>query len=305
MTTDRRFATRTLTALIGPAFAVAALALLSMPAAASAQAGRGAVDEGNRLYEEGRYQEALERYLDALRENPESPLIRFNAGNALYQSQDFQRALEAYREAIESGDPALASTAWYNLGDALYQSGDLQGSAEAFKQALRLDPRDVDAKHNLERVLQQMQQQEQQQNPDGDSGENDEQENESDPNEQEQNDDPEAGEGEPGEESEGDEGENEDENEDENEGENDPDEQDPEEQDPDEQDPEEEESDADSDRAPGEGEPEGERGGRPMPQEGAMSREEAERLLAALDEDPGDVNRRSAAARGRIPRKKW
>ena len=134
--------------------------------AAWAQAGRGKVNDGNQLYEQGRFEEAHQKYMEALGQNPESPLIRFNAGNALYQSQDFQRALEAYQEAIESGDPGLMGSAWYNLGNTLFRGQQLEPSLEAYKQALRLNSSDVDAKHNLERVLEQMEQQEQEDNQD-------------------------------------------------------------------------------------------------------------------------------------------
>ena len=134
---------------------------LLVPGAASAQ--RGLVEEANRLYAEGRFAEAHEMYLEALRENPGSPLIRFNEGNALYRNQEFERALEAYRDAIESGDTALAEGAWYNLGNSLFRQQQLDGSLEAYKQALRINPGDLDAKHNLERVLEQIEEQENQQ----------------------------------------------------------------------------------------------------------------------------------------------
>jgi Ca-activated chloride channel family protein len=131
-----------------------------------AQEGRAAVREGNRLYEEGRFQEAHERYLQGLAEAPESGVLRFNDGNALYRSDEHAQAMEAYERAIETGDPELARAAWYNLGNALYRQQQLEQSLEAYKQALRLNPGDVDAKHNLERVLEQMQQQQQQQQDD-------------------------------------------------------------------------------------------------------------------------------------------
>ena len=135
---------------------------LLVPGALSAQ--RSLVEEANRLYAEGRFAEAHEMYLEALRENPGSPLIRFNEGNALYQNQEFERALEAYRDAIESGDTALAEGAWYNLGNSLFRQQQLDASLEAYKQALRMNPGDLDAKHNLERVLEQIEEQEDQQN---------------------------------------------------------------------------------------------------------------------------------------------
>ena len=142
------------------AFLLMAGALLA-PGALSAQ--RSLVEEANRLYAEGRYAEAHEMYLEALRENPGSPLIRFNEGNALYRNQEFERAFEAYRDALEARDTALAQGAWYNLGNSLFRQQQLDASLEAYKQALRIDPGDTDAKHNLERVLEQVEEQENQQ----------------------------------------------------------------------------------------------------------------------------------------------
>jgi len=155
-------------------------AVLAAPGTVAAQAGRAQVQEGNRLYGEGLYNEAHEQYLEALREAPGSPLIRFNEGNALYQGGEVERALEAYRAAIESGNPELQSAAWYNLGNALYQAQQLEESLEAYKESLRADPRDVDAKHNLERVLEQMQEQEDQDQQDGENEDQDQEQDQQD-----------------------------------------------------------------------------------------------------------------------------
>jgi len=203
-------------------------------------------------------------YLEALRENPESSLIRFNSGNALYQSQDFQRAMEAYQQAIESGDPELASAAWYNLGNSLYRGQQLEPSLEAYKQALRLDPDDVDAKHNLERVLEQMQDEEQE----GGQPQDQDQQDDTDPQQDQQEQD--------------------------QQGEEDEQQQDQPDGEQDQQPPPE-----GTDEPPSEGEQQ------PQPQPGEMTPEEAERLLDSIREDPGDVNRKPAAARGRKPTKIW
>jgi len=149
------------------------------------------VQEGNRLYEEGRFEEAHQKYLEALAAAPESGVIRFNDGNALYQSEDHRRAMEAYQQAIETGDPALASSAWYNLGNALFRQQQFPESLEAYKQALRLSSTDRDAKHNLERVLELMQEQEQQeQDPQDEQEEPQEDEQQQQQDEQQPEDDP-------------------------------------------------------------------------------------------------------------------
>lgn len=248
--------------LVGVLFA---LGLVAAPV--EGQAGRERVREGNRLYDEGRFAEAHQKYLEAMAEAPESPIIPFNDGNALYQDADYQRAMEAYQRAIETGDPRLASSAWYNLGNALYRQQQLEESLEAFKQALRLNPQDGDAKHNLERVLEQMQEQEQQQQQQGDDQEDEEEEqddrdqqnqqNPQDQDQDQQNQDPSGG----------------------------------------------EESEDEQSESPPQGQepPEGEQ----SPRQGDMTPEEAERLLDAIEEDPEDVNRKRISARGRRPRKPW
>ena len=244
--------------------AFAAFVTLGVAGAAElrGQAGRGETREGNRLYEEGRFAEAHEKYLEALLEAPDSPIIRFNDGNALYQGENYESALESFRTAVESGDPQLAAAAWYNLGNTLYRQGALPESLEAFKQALRADPADIDAKHNLERVLEQMQQQ-------AATSRQGDGENEGQPP-------PEGGE------------QNQDQQQEQDQPEQDPgDQQDPE------QNPEQNPDDTESP-------PQG------PPPPGEMTREEAERLLGAIQEDQDEVNRKPrTAARGTRPRRDW
>lgn len=249
--------------------ATMALLVLIVPGKAEAQAGRDRVLEGNRLYGEGRFAEAHQKYLEAMAEAPGAPVIPFNDGNALYQDADYQRAMEAYQSAIETGDPALASAAWYNLGNALYRQQQLEESLEAYKESLRINPLDADAKHNLERVLEQMQQQQEQQQQEGD-GEQDDEENEDEENQQQQQDEQQQ------------------------------------QDQPRNQDPSEDEENEDQQDQDDEGESPPQQGeGEPQPQPGEMTQEEAERLLDAIDEDPEDVNRKRASARGRRPKKPW
>lgn len=234
-----------------------------------AQEGRKEVAEGNRLYDEGRYGEAHERYVEALRRAPGTPLIRFNEGNALYRSQEYERALEAFQDVATGESRDLNADAWYNLGNTFVRQQQLPQALEAYKQALRRDPGDVDAKHNLEVVLDLMDQQQ------------DEQQQQDDP---EQNEDPQD-QNEGGGSSGGDSG---DQNPDDgSEGGGRP------------------EGQGEDPADPRDGEGEGSEGGQqPLPP-GQMSREEAERLLGAVEEDPGEVERHAGDPRGRRPRKDW
>ena len=245
---------------------VVVLTCVGLPSLAAGQPGRGAVDAGNRLYDEGRYEEAHEQYLEALRQAPDSPIVPFNDGNALYRTEELQRAMESYRQAGESGDPAVEAQAWYNLGNALYTQEQLEPALEAYKEALLRNPADTDAKHNLEVTLEQLQQQQEESDDQPDENdENQDQRDQQDQRNQDQQDQPQA----------------------EQEQEPQPD-----------QEPQEQDNDQPQDQS--------QQNAEQQPQQGAMSREEAERLLQAIDEDPSQIERqRQTTAPARPPRRPW
>ncbi len=117
--------------------------------------------EGNRLFLQGKYQEAEKAYLDAQLDAPGRPELLYNLGNALIRQKKYEPAVQSLRQAAGKADQGLRSSSWYNLGDAYFDAGDLQNAAQAFIQALRINPSDRDAKHNLELTLRRMQEQKQ------------------------------------------------------------------------------------------------------------------------------------------------
>lgn len=138
---------------------------LCVPALLHADATSRKNASGNRLYKEGKYDEAAKKYLDAQLESPKSSGLSYNLGNADYKLKKYEKALENYRKAGESTDPKMEQRARYNLGNALYKMGEfevnqgkqeglakLEQAIEAYKRALDLDPNDKDAKYNLEFV---------------------------------------------------------------------------------------------------------------------------------------------------------
>lgn len=239
-------------------FGSATLFLMAAQPAAS-QSTRGPVREGNRLFADGRYDEARQHYLDALREDPNSAVIRFNEGNALYESTAFREALDAYRQAIASGDQSLQAKAWYNLGNAFYRQQMYQESAEAYRQALRTDPNDIDAKHNLEWVRKQMEEQPGRQDQEDDQNQNGNEDQQPQDQEQQQ-DEREQGERQQNDQNDGEQA----------------------------QGPQDEPQEGDGQQPP------------------PMTREEAERLLSAINEGPNDLRRPQPARGARVAtRKPW
>ncbi len=138
------------------------LILLSTPAFAASP--RAKVAEGNKLYRQGKYDGAANRYQDALLDAPGSPRIQFDMGNALYKKKDYQKALDAYQKALGTDDVSLQSQVYYNLGNSLYRAQKLSEAISAYERALKLNPKDQDAKYNLEYVRNKLKQTAQPQN---------------------------------------------------------------------------------------------------------------------------------------------
>ncbi len=118
---------------------------------------------GNRLYREGRFDDALTEYRGAQVLAPELSVLAFNAGNALFRKGALPDAIREYGNAALSDDNLVSSSALYNAGNAFLQAGQIDTAVEAFKGALKLNPDDQDAKHNLEVALELLEQQQEEQ----------------------------------------------------------------------------------------------------------------------------------------------
>ena len=147
------------------------------------QAGRDEVLEGNSLFAEGRFDEAHEKYEQALEEDPSSAAIRFNLGDAEYKKSLYEEAIEGFSQAMQTEDPELQASASYNLGNALYRLGKLEDSIQAYQDALRINPEDRDSKHNLEFVRSKLEEQEQKKEEDQDRQDQDQKDQDQSQNE--------------------------------------------------------------------------------------------------------------------------
>ena len=113
---------------------------------------------GNALYEQEIYPEAEIRYRKAQEQSPTYEGL-FNLADALYKQKRYDEALNILKQISrdEVAGPH-APDAYYTLGNTYFQQKKLPEAAEAYKNALRRNPLDDEARYNLAYVLELMKQ---------------------------------------------------------------------------------------------------------------------------------------------------
>lgn len=118
--------------------------------------------EGIEHYNHSEFDQAAQSFLQAREKQPDNPALTYNLANSQYKANKFEEALRAYSQSANSSDASLKQKSYYNLGNTLFRLGKLDESAQAYKTALKIDPSDMDAKFNLEFVREQIKKQKEQ-----------------------------------------------------------------------------------------------------------------------------------------------
>jgi Ca-activated chloride channel homolog len=139
------------------------IVMVLLPVAGADASEARLVREGNRLLAEEKYDEALEKYNQAVVESPDSDIIHFNRGVAEYHKEDYAAALGSFTKALLSDDPELESAAHYNIANTKYKQGRLKENTDLaaaislfkeslsfYKRAIELNEKDRQAKFNHE-----------------------------------------------------------------------------------------------------------------------------------------------------------
>jgi Ca-activated chloride channel family protein len=140
------------------------LLVLIITQTALADSARDSTSQGNKLYKEGNFNEAINSYDQALTEAPGALEPKFNQANSYYRLDDLSKALDLYRQvAAESKDMKLVAKSKYNLGNSYFQQGskqkdsNLQKSIDDMKTAigswrgvLDIEPENTKAAKNIE-----------------------------------------------------------------------------------------------------------------------------------------------------------
>ena len=140
------------------------LLILFVAQTAFADSARISTSQGNQLYGQGKFDEAIGQYDQALIYRPEALEPKFNKANSYYRLDDLGQAINLYREvAAESKDMKLVTKAKYNLGNCSFQQGskqrdsNLQKAIEEMETAighwravLDIEPENEKAAKNIE-----------------------------------------------------------------------------------------------------------------------------------------------------------
>lgn len=143
------------------------LSILLFYSVSLAQSERSLIREGNKFYKDGKYTDSEVNYRKSLEQNKDSHTGIFNLGDALYKQEKFEEAAKQFSIATtkETDNETKAKT-YHNLGNSLLKAQKLPESIEAYKNSLKMNPKDIDTKYNLEyaKALLKKQQEQQKQN---------------------------------------------------------------------------------------------------------------------------------------------
>lgn len=103
-----------------------------------------ALTSGQEAFNQGRFQEAVTHYQQALQAKP-SFAAYVNLGHCHMRLEDWAEAATAYQAAIDLDATQVTGSVWRFLGQAQYGQGLYQPAVKAFVQARSLGPGDQDA----------------------------------------------------------------------------------------------------------------------------------------------------------------
>jgi Flp pilus assembly protein TadD len=113
------------------------------------------LDLGNRLYKEGKYDEAIAQYELFLEKNPQAYQVQLNIADAYREKGDFDKAIELYNKLIElsANDKTLgkeiAGKAEAGIGDIYLKQNNLDEAQEHFKKSIASSPDDEVLAYNV------------------------------------------------------------------------------------------------------------------------------------------------------------
>ena len=124
----------------------------------------GKAEDGHRLFEQKKYQEAAQEFLNQEINSPDDLEAVYNRAVSQFHAGDYANAASGFAKAAQAQDPQLANKARFNLGNSQVARQRLKEAQQAYEEVLKNDPHDKKAAENLAWVKEQIKKQQQQKN---------------------------------------------------------------------------------------------------------------------------------------------
>lgn len=139
----------------------------------NAQSHRSLINDGVDLYKKGKFADAEVNFKKGLEKKPDLFQGHFNLGDAYYKQGRYDEAIQSYKNALSFTEDKLnKAKVFHNIGNALLKSQKYQESIEAYKNALKLNPDDLETKYNLSYALNMLKQKQNQNQKNQDKNQN-------------------------------------------------------------------------------------------------------------------------------------
>lgn len=116
----------------------------------------GQLDQGNNLFNERKYQEALSVFNKFALDNPTIYQIYLNISDCYRELQDYKTAIQQLEMAIEkaklASDTIIQAKALASIGEVYLRQNDFKTSQEYFKKSLELNPKDEVLAYNVAEI---------------------------------------------------------------------------------------------------------------------------------------------------------
>lgn len=114
-------------------------------------------EEGNKLFNEKKYEEAISSYKKFLEKNPKAYQAHINIGNAYKEMGELERALEEYNLVLEkaegeSSDASLKeimARALAGIGEIYLKKQDFQNARKYLEKSIEVFPKDESLAYNV------------------------------------------------------------------------------------------------------------------------------------------------------------
>jgi Ca-activated chloride channel family protein len=121
---------------------------------------------GNKKYKQGHFEEATKLYTKAF-EAKKNREVQYNLGNALYLNNDIENAQKQYEQAATFAlNNTLRAEAAHNMGNTFLDQKKYKEAIEWYKKALRENPTSKNSKYNLAYAQQKLNQENKQKEQD-------------------------------------------------------------------------------------------------------------------------------------------